>query len=390
MNEIQMDDLNLDGLDLDSLDSPESLGFKTSDWKKKKAGPAPKTEKNVFEELAVLPDTDVSHNFGDISISAPPAKPVSSNVFGAENIDSEEIAQNAFKKKGIEVGFIPKDSLEDSSGIKVSVPAVTPDAPPLPLKEAEVSSELNGINPPVLEEMDGAPANINTPNKIPALQKTVNRSAAPVPPLSSDADAFLNSLSPKARERMSRGFNDEPIRVTAFSMSPQANSGAVPSYGRQQTSGSDNMNRNNLLEIIEKERMEKYRNGKRKADVIGGITIASGVLTLISAFSENSFFVLAFTMIIGVITIIYAVRFMNGDDRARRNLGIFNLIDFMRTGHSLLAIAAFSSSPLLSMLEGLGLLSVIIAINVICLIVYGVLAYLFLLDKSVTDFTNMR
>lgn len=387
-----MDDLNLDGLNLDSLDSPESLGLEAADWKKKNAEPAKKTAENDFEELSVLPDTGVSYDIGDVPVSAPPVRPASSNVFGAVNIDSEEIAKNAFNKKGIEVDFIQKDPPENSSEVTVSAPVITPAAPPMSLKKVEIPSEINSIKPPVLEEMDGAPANINTPNKIPAPKKTVNQSAAPVPPPSAGTDPFLNSLSPKARERMSQGFDDEPIRVSAFPTSVQARSGAVPSYGGQQTSSSDSINRNNLLEVIEKERMEKYRKGKKKADVIGGITIASGVLTLISAFAESSFFVIALTIIIGVITIIYAVRFMNGDDRARRSLGIFNLIDFMRVGRTLLAVialsSAVSSNPVLSVLGGL--MTAVTVINVICLIVYGVLAYLFLFDNSVADFTSMR
>lgn len=148
-------------------------------------------------------------------------------------------------------------------------------------------------------------------------------------------------------------------------------------------------NNDDFLDKLYSDRQEHHDKGAKKAKILGTITIVLAIFDFISSmtsdYSDNIDKILAVATVI--IMSICAWKFIKGSNGCRKTIGIFSLFDAGRA-----ALAIFTVPAAINMLNKLLGTSISAAPYIFLAILkavgFGAMAYFFLLDQQVSDYTT--
>ena len=157
-----------------------------------------------------------------------------------------------------------------------------------------------------------------------------------------------------------------------------------------QNSPANRQGRNDdFLDRMFEERQQVYKQGENKARILGTIVIVIAVFDFFSSisgkYSDN------IDKLIAVATLAVmsycAWKFMKGSNSCRTTIGIFSLFDALRSIYAGVAIS--QTIGLLNQLLGSEIsASPYVFMAIIKAIAFGAMAYFFLLDPQVSEFTK--
>ena len=274
----------------------------------------------------------------------------------------------------------------------------------------ELDYSLDDISAPMFSEMDGSASPVPEKKAEPVSQQksvSLSKPSAPKPAFEEMGGSAVQS---RAQTSSSSG-SYSSSSTGSYSSSGTYSSGSSQSTGYNSVSGgsysssSSNSEYENVLDMMQQQRMASYASGRKKAQVLGFIMLGMGVLRLIASISDEIMGTNIFGLILGGLIIFYALKFMKGSDKGRRNLGWLAVLDFFDcvrtviTAHQSKKIAMDAAQYLDDLYTEFGIeaettmtetinsiytFSTITAI--IGIVVFGAMIYFFFFDSSVTDY----
>ena len=364
-----MDELSMDEIKISDMD--EEIEFTNEEYETEE------TEGPVYEDddlssiaMPVISDMDAVVDYSAVQYET------------EEEISSD--AANKFSQTGDDLDSVEMPVFSDMDA--AAGKSVQPETEP------EAAADIDAAAAPSADDMYEKPAASSAPKA-----SEPPRLAKPQP---EGTDAPAEKTMSARERRMAEPFDMPGAYVPGEQNAPskyvpkppaqsappaeQSNS-AYNQYQPEPRRGNDD-----FLDNLYGQRQAEYDKGAKKAKILGIIVIVLSVLTFISSMSNSR--ADSWDKIIAVATVIVtplcAWKFMKGSNGCRRVLGIISLCD---AGKSVLSIVALKG--LVSLInKGLGTnLSInpfIIFLIVLEAIGFAAMAYFFLIDKQVSDFTT--
>ena len=361
-----MDELSMDEIKISDMD--EETEFTNENYE---------TEEPIYEDddlssvaMPVISDMDAVVDYTGVQYEA--------------EEDASSDAANRFSQTGDGLDSVAMPVFSDMDAAAVGGEVKQPES-------SAAEADIDPVAAPAADDMYEKPAASSSP-KAPKLVKpqTTEKSKEP-------SEKNISAMERRMAEPFDMpgayvpGEQNAPSKYVPKPPAPPAEqNNSAYTQNQPETRTNTSTSSSDFLDNLYGDRQEHYDKGAKKAKILGIITIVLAVLTFISSMSNSR--ADSWDKIIAVATVIVtplcAWKFMKGSNGCRRVLGIISLCD---AGKSVMSIVA--PKGLVSLInKGLGTtLSInpfIIFLIVLEAIGFAAMAYFFLIDKQVSDFTT--